>query len=122
MVLFCLAVSQVVIINVKGDIGSEMHNLLQVCAYSMNRLKVTKVPAPKIFFVSNQQADPDPDKHLDSINIIMKELKEEFELMETEGVKVSCLIKISKDNLFILPPAFNSEQINKNLFDSKINK
>ena len=51
MVLFCLAVSQIVIINVKGDIGSEMQNLLQVCAYSLNRLKITKVPAPKIFFV-----------------------------------------------------------------------
>ena len=121
MVLFCLAVSQVVIINVKGDIGTEMHNLLQVCAYSMNRLKVTKVPAPKIFFVLNQQADPDPDKHLDSFNILIKKLNEDSELMET-GVKVSDLIKISKDNLFILPSAFNSEQINRNLFESKINK
>ena len=57
MVLFCLSVSQVVIINVKGDIGSEMQNLLQICAYSLNRLKVRKVAAPKIFFVLNQQAD-----------------------------------------------------------------
>ena len=122
MVLFCLAVSQVVIINVIGDIGSEMQNLLQVCAHSLNRLKVTKVPIPKIFFVLNQQADPDPVKHMDSINILMKKLNEESELVDTGGAKISDLIQVSKENLFILPSAFNSEQMNKNLFDSKVTK
>ena len=122
MVLFCLAVSQVVIINVRGDIGSEMQNLLQVCAYSLNKLKVRKLPAPKIFFVLNQQADPDPNKHTDSINILLKKLNEESELMDTEGVKISDLIRVCKENLFILPSAFNSEQMNKNLFDSKVIK
>ena len=75
MVLFCLAVSQVAIINVKGDLGEEMRNLLQICAYSLNKLKVSKVSAPKIFFVLNQQADPDPDKHLNSINTLLEKLK-----------------------------------------------
>ncbi|KAI6649412.1 P-loop containing nucleoside triphosphate hydrolase [Oopsacas minuta] len=74
MVLFCLAVSQVVIINVKGDIGSQMQNMLQICAYALNKLKVRKVPPPKIFFVLNQQADPDPEKHLESINILMNNI------------------------------------------------
>ena len=123
MVLFCLAVSQVVIINVRGDIGSEMQNLLQICAYSLNKLKVKKVTAPKIFFVLNQQADPDPDKHLDSINIFMDKLNKE--LIDSEGIKVSDLIRVSKENLFVLPSAFNSEPINKanlNLFDSKVIK
>ena len=122
MVLFCLAVSQVVIINVKGDIGSEIQNLLQVCAYSLNKLKVRKLPAPKIFFVLNQQADPDLNKHMNSINILLKKLNEESELMDTEGVKISDLIQVSKENLFILPSAFNSEQMNKNLFDSNVIK
>ena len=123
MVLFCLAVSQVVIINVRGDIGSEMQNLLQICAYSLNKLRVKKVTAPQIFFVLNQQADPDPDKHLDCINILMDKLNNE--LIDAEGSKVSDLIKVSRENLFVLPSAFNSEQINKpnlNLFDSKVIK
>ncbi|KAI6650323.1 Formin-like protein [Oopsacas minuta] len=125
MVLFCLAVSQVVIINVRGDIGVEMQNLLQICAYSLNKLKVRKVTAPQIFFVLNQQADPDPDKHLDSINILMEKLNRESNLIDTERAKMSDLIHISRENLFVLPSAFNSEQINKpglNLFDSKIIK
>ena len=125
MVLFCLAVSQAIIINVKGDIGEEMRNLLQICAYSLNKLKVSKVAAPKIFFVLNQQADPDPEKHLNSINTLLEKLNKESYLMETEGAKISDLIQVSVENLFVLPSAFNSEpmntQLNK-LFDSDIFK
>ena len=125
MVLFCLAVSQVVIINIKGDIGSELQNLLQICAYSLHKLKVRRVPAPKIFFVLNQQADPDPKKHLDSINILMEKMNKESALMDTEGIKMSELIQISRENLFILPSAFNSESMNKpnsKLFDTNVIK
>ena len=124
MVLFCLAVSQVVIINVRGDLGEEMRNLLQICAYSLNKLKVSKVKAPKIFFVLNQQADPDPDKHLSSINTLLEKLNEESYLMETEGLKISGLIQVSKENLFVLPSAFNSESLNTitKLFDSDLCK
>ena len=125
MVLFCLAVSQVAIINVKGDLGEEMRNLLQICAYSLNKLKVSKVAAPKIFFVLNQQADPDPKKHLKSINSLLEKLNEESYLMETEGLKISDLIQVSKENLFVLPSAFNSESLNTQitkLFDSDLCK
>ena len=125
MVLFCLSVSQVVIINVKGDMGSEMQNLLQICAYSLNKLKVSKVAVPKIFFVLNQQADPDQSKHIKTINLLIEKLNKESNLIDTEGVKVSDLIQISRENLFVLPSAFNSEQINQpnaKLFDSKVSK
>ena len=124
MVLFCFSVSQVVIINVKGDIGSEIQNLLQICAYSLNRLKVNKVKAPKIFFVLNQQADPDPSKHLNSMHLLMDKLSSDS-LMEAEGVKISDLIQISSENLFVLPLAFNSQQMNDTsgrLFDSDVIK
>ncbi|KAI6650383.1 P-loop containing nucleoside triphosphate hydrolase [Oopsacas minuta] len=125
MVLFCLAVSQVVIINVKGDIGKELQNLLQICAYSLHKLKVSKVVAPKIFFVLNQQADPDTTKHLSAINTLMDKLNKESDLMEIEGIRISDLIQVSRDNLFILPSAFNSQQMNKpaaNLFNSSVVK
>ena len=125
MVLFCLAVSQVVIINIKGDIGSEVQNLLQICAHSLDRLKVSKVKAPEIFFVLNQQADPDPNKHLDTIKHLMEKLDSESELLETEGVKISDLIQVSSENLFILPSAFNSQQMNdtsSKIFDSDVIK
>ena len=125
MVLFCLAVSQVVIINIKGEIGSELQNLLQVCVYSLHKLKVRRAPAPKIFFVLNQQADPDPKKHLNSINILMDKMNKKSALMDIEGIKMSELIQISKENFFILPSAFNSASMNKpnsKLFDANVIK
>ena len=125
MVLFCLAVSHVVIINVKGDIGEEIQNLLQICAYSLNKLKVSTVKAPKIFFVLNQQADPDQDKHLNSINTLLEKLTKESHLMETEGLKISDIIQISERNLFVLQSAFNSQSLNTKMtkvFDSVLCK
>ena len=68
MVLFCLAVSQVVIINVIGGLGEEMQKLLQICGYSLHKLRVSKVITPKLFFVLNKEADPDPNKNIDSMN------------------------------------------------------
>ena len=125
MVLFCLAVSQVVIINVKGDIGSELQNLLEICAYSLNKLKVRKVATPKIFFVLNQQADPDPAKHIDSIKTLLGNLNKESDLLDMEGAKISDLIQVLKENLFVLPSAFNSVEINKpslKIFNSNVTK
>ena len=125
MVLFCLAVSQVVIINVKGDIGKDLQNLLQICAYSLNKLKVRRVIAPQIFFVLNQQADPNITNHLNSINILMEGLNKELVDTEGNGIIVSELIHVSPQNVFILPSAFNSEHFNKyslKLFDSNVIK
>ena len=42
MVLFCLAVSHFVIINIKGEIDDRTRELLGVCAYSLNQLKLPK--------------------------------------------------------------------------------
>ena len=125
MVLFCLAVSQVVIINIKGELGEDMQNMLQICAHSLLKLKVSKVVAPKIFFVLNQMADPDPSKHLNSMNTLLNKLSEESDLMELEGTRISKLIQVSRENLFILPSAFNCVPMNmpaSKLFDLDVNK
>ena len=125
MVLFCLAVSQVVIINVKGEIGREMLNLLQICAYSLNKLKVRRVTAPQIFFVLNQQADPNITNHLKDINALMEILNNELVDAEGKNIIASELIQVSPKNVFILPSAFNAENFNTHslkLFDSKVIK
>ena len=125
MVLFCLAVSQVVIVNLNGDIDEQMQNLLQICACSLLTLKVNKVAAPKVFFVLNQQVDPDKKKHIESIQNLLRKLDEKSEFMESEGPKLSQLIQVSEENLFILGSAYNSTMMNSataNLFDSKVTK
>ena len=125
MVLFCLAVSQVVIVNVNAGIGEQMQNLLQICACSLLKLKVSKVAAPKVFFVLNQQVDPNKQKHINSIKILLSKLDEKSEFMESEGQKLSQLIQVSEENLFILGSAYNSTMMNSataSLFDRKVTK
>ena len=111
LALFCLAVSQLVIINVKGDIGAELKRLLQACAYSLNRLRVNRVNLPIIFLVLNQQTDPDVGRHIHSLNLLIESLDATFYTAELEKIRVSDLIKITLDNLFVLPSAFHSELI-----------
>ena len=111
MALFCLAVSQIVIINVKGEIGSDLKKLLQVCAYSLNRLKVNKVNLPKIFLVLNQQADPNVAKYTGALKHLMDSLDSTFHTADSECVRISDLIKVSTNDLFVLPSAFNVESI-----------
>ena len=125
MVLFCLAVSQVVLINIKGDIGDELKNLLQICLYSLYKLRVSRIKSPKIFFVLNQQADPDHNKHIESIQVLLSKLSEESNLIDLEGRKISDLIEVSEKNSIVLPPAFNAIELNKpaaKLFNSKVTK
>ena len=111
MALFCLAVSQIVIINVKGEIGSDLKKLLQVCAYSLNRLKVNKVNLPKIFLVLNQQTDPNVAKYTGALKHLMESLDSTFHTADSECVRISDIIKVSTNDLFVLPSAFNLNSI-----------
>ena len=111
LALFCLAVSNIVIINIVGDINTDLKNLLEVCAYSLNRLKVNKVTLPKILFVLNREPDLDVKMHASSLNELMKSLKSPIYTSSTEVIRVSDLIRISDTDLKILPCAFNSTMI-----------
>ena len=42
MVTFCFAISHVVIVNIKGDITPETKDLLGVCGWALNKLKLSK--------------------------------------------------------------------------------
>jgi len=57
VVLFILAVWDVVIINVKDDINDGMRKTLEICAKSLNYLDSNKMPQPIVFFVQNQKAN-----------------------------------------------------------------
>ncbi|CAF0880932.1 unnamed protein product, partial [Adineta ricciae] len=58
IVLFCLAVSHVVILNMRGEISKPIETILTLCAESLNKMGITHMPAPTVHFVLNQQADP----------------------------------------------------------------
>jgi hypothetical protein len=53
--LFTLAVSDVVIVNVREQTNNGMSKDLEVCAKALTCLHDTKVPQPIIFFVQHQR-------------------------------------------------------------------
>jgi hypothetical protein len=53
MVLFCLTVSNALIFTLKTEIDSETADLLAVCCWALQNLKISKTSPPHIFFVLN---------------------------------------------------------------------
>jgi energy-coupling factor transporter ATP-binding protein EcfA2 len=102
LVLFCLAVSHLVIVNMLGDINETLKDMLTLCTDSLKRLDVGKVPKPTVHFVLNQKADPNIKNHLEAIDKIISDLKDQ-DLAET--------IYIGPDTFHTLPSAFKRERL-----------
>ncbi|CAF4089736.1 unnamed protein product, partial [Rotaria sordida] len=102
LVLFCLAVSHLVIVNMLGDINETLKDMLTLCTDSLKELGVNKVPKPTVHFVLNQKADPNIKNHLEAINKIIFDLRDQ-DLAET--------IDIGTDTFHTLPSAFKRERL-----------
>jgi GTPase SAR1 family protein len=102
LVLFALAVSHLVIVNMMGDINETLKDMLTLCADSLKQIGVNTVHQPTVHFVLNQKADPNLKNHMEAINKIVKDLKEK-ELGE--------IIDISEEKFHTLPSAFKKERI-----------
>ncbi|CAF0919988.1 unnamed protein product [Didymodactylos carnosus] len=102
LVLFCLAVSHLVVVNMLGDINEVLKDMLTLCADSLKQLNVNRIPQPIIHFILNQKADPNMKNHIEAINKIISDLKDK-ELGE--------VINISTETFHTLPSAFKKERI-----------
>ena len=68
LVLFCLAMSDFVFINFKGDIDITLTNVLEVCQNSLQRLQQGNVQTPDFFLVLNQNTQTNLDTQLQDID------------------------------------------------------
>ncbi|CAF1183940.1 unnamed protein product [Adineta ricciae] len=102
LVLFCLAVSHLVIVNMLGDVNETLKDMLTLCADSLKQIGVNTVNQPIVHFVLNQKADPNLKNHNDAIYKIIDDLKEK-ELAET--------IDINFKTFHSLPSAFKKERV-----------
>ena len=58
IVLFCFAVSHIVLINVAKEFDKPVRDIILACLESLDKMGVTRIPRPIVHFVLNQQADP----------------------------------------------------------------
>ena len=108
LILFCLSVSNVVIINLIGELNNEMQELMKICAYSLNHLKVHRTTMPKLVFVLNQIADPNLENRRTALKLLINRLDRNLDHDEkSKNANVSDLIQLTENDLFTLPPAFD---------------
>jgi hypothetical protein len=97
LILFCLAVSHLVIVNVAGELNATLMKMLILCTDSLQKLGVNKVHRPPVHIVLNQKANPDVEMNKASINKIKEELAK---------VKLDQYIELNDQTFHTLPAAF----------------
>ena len=103
--LMCFGLSDLVLINQKGEISSQIQDLFSISLYAMNYFQQLRGCFPKIFFILRDQVDRDI-KFQDSA---FKKL--ENQLLEiAASKKIEQVFKMQKDCLFLLPSAFNEDK------------
>ena len=101
LVLFCLAVSHLVIVNTLGEINDVLKDMFTLCADTLRHIGVNTIPQPKVHFVLNQRADLNIDNHQTAINKIVADMID-YDLRK--------MIDIRKDTFHALPCAFKKER------------
>ena len=126
LILFCLSVSNIVIINLPGEIDVRIKELLKICAFSLNHLRVNRATLPKIIFVLNKVADPNLSKRKDALKILIKSLDDEIEdTKHSKKIKISDQINLTEADLYTLPNAFNTISVDtpaEEIFDKGVIK
>ncbi|CAF1295835.1 unnamed protein product, partial [Rotaria sordida] len=100
IVLFCLAVSHIVIVNMVGEASTTLKEMLKLCADSLDKMGVTRIPRPIVHFILNQKADLNIDNNKAAIEKIINDLKRE---------DLDKSIDIRKETFHTLPSAFKKE-------------
>ena len=103
------AISNLVIINNKGEITSTLQNLLGVCVYALKCLNMTGDRKPKVFFALRDQTTLDKNVQKEMLSTLIQKLQEEGTKNE---IKIHEYIDLTQDDVFLLPPAFNKEENN----------
>ncbi|CAF3091340.1 unnamed protein product [Rotaria sp. Silwood2] len=101
LILFCLAISHLVIVNVKGEINETLKQMLLLCTQSLKYLGETHITRSTVHFVLNQRSDPNKANCERQLKIIQDDLI-------AHGL--NNLIDLGANNFHILPTAFNSNE------------
>ncbi|CAE7940634.1 unnamed protein product, partial [Symbiodinium sp. KB8] len=94
-----------VIINHKGELSRQLQDLLEVCLFAMQHLKVCRIQ-PKLLFVLRDQHDRSHGVHGDALRLMRKHLSEASSHLQ---LRLDELISLDPGSVFLLPSAFASD-------------
>jgi hypothetical protein len=110
--LFCLLISNATIICNKGDINKEMNEVLKLAITCMRDLKLERKTTPNVYIVLNALTDINKQKLWEPINQLQKDL---FSKEVKSGTDVNDVIELTEENVIMLPFAFESIDVYKNI-------
>ena len=98
LILFCLAISHLVIVNTEGEISDTVKKMLVLCAQSLKYLGETRITRPEVHFVLNKRSDPNKEYCQTLVEHVRESLK-------SNGLHD--VIKLEQSNFHVLSMAFN---------------
>ncbi|CAM4765943.1 unnamed protein product [Rotaria magnacalcarata] len=100
LILFCLAVSHLVIVNVEGEILEPVKKCFVLCAQALKYLGETRVRQPTVHFVLNKRSCRNEDYCKSLVECVQKPLTEN---------KLNNEINLRTENFHILSQAFSDK-------------
>ncbi|CAF1178055.1 unnamed protein product [Adineta steineri] len=108
LTLFSMACSQIMLINLNGEINASMKKILSISLFVANQLKVFKT-RPIIIFILRNMMDLNVDKQREMIDSIKKEL---IEVTELSKLELNQVLDFKEEKAFFLMlSAFNKDYI-----------
>ncbi|CAF3598300.1 unnamed protein product [Rotaria sordida] len=98
LILFCLAVSHLVIVNVEIEINEAVRKFFVLCTQALKYLGETRVIQPTVHFVLNKRPNPDEEYCKTLLECVRTTLKDN---------KLDNEINLQPDNFHVLSTAFN---------------
>lgn len=109
--LFCLAVSHLVLVNIKGDMHNNMKKLLEICVIALDELKKARMGTPHLQFVFNQNSNTAKNPFAQQVENITAEIIS----ARPEAADVARIMDVRDEDLFVLSFAFNVESRERNV-------
>ncbi|CAF4833807.1 unnamed protein product, partial [Rotaria sp. Silwood1] len=108
LTVFSMACSQIMLINLNGEINAAMKKILTISLFAANQLKIFKT-RPVIIFILRNMMDLNVDKQKEMIDSVKKELKEICVLSQLELTQV--LDFKEEKAFFLMLTAFNKDSV-----------
>ena len=77
LILFCLAVSHLVIVNVEGEISEPVSKFFLLCTQALKYLGEARVKRPTVHFILNKRQNPNEDYCKTLVECVQTTLKEQ---------------------------------------------
>ncbi|CAF3689900.1 unnamed protein product [Rotaria socialis] len=108
LTIFSMACSQVMLINLNGEINAAMKKILTISLFAANQLKIFKT-RPIIIFILRNMMDLNVDKQKEMVDNVKKELEEVSKLCQLELTQV--LDFKEEKAFFLMLTAFNKDSV-----------